>query len=47
MQLFAVVLGDDEVEGLTHNAALRWDSAALVPGPQACRGRNPAVVRDL
>lgn len=35
--LFAVVLGDteDEVEELTHNAALRWDAAALVPGPRA------------
>lgn len=37
MVMFPVVLGDDEdqVEELTHNAALRWDAAALVPGPQA------------
>lgn len=57
MALFRVVLKDNEaqVEEATHNAALRWDSAALVPGPQAWErhGRvNPlgadfAYSRDL
>ncbi|HEY1970027.1 MAG TPA: LLM class flavin-dependent oxidoreductase [Pseudonocardia sp.] len=57
LMLFAVVLGDDEdqVEQLTHNAALRWDSAALVPGPSAWQrfgrvnplGENYSYPRDL
>ncbi|HEY2163305.1 MAG TPA: LLM class flavin-dependent oxidoreductase, partial [Gemmatimonadaceae bacterium] len=36
LMLFGVVLGDDddEVEELIQNPVIRWDSAALVPGPQ-------------
>jgi len=57
MVLFGVVLGDTEeqVEELTHNPVLRWDSAALVPGPHAWArhgkvnplGEDFAYVRDL
>jgi phthiodiolone/phenolphthiodiolone dimycocerosates ketoreductase len=36
LMLFGVVLGDDDdqVEELIQNPVIRWDSAALVPGPQ-------------
>lgn len=57
LMLFAVVLGDDDdhVEELVNNAIVRWDSAALVPGPQAWArhgqtnpiGEDFAYVRDL
>lgn len=55
--LFRVVLGDDDpqVEELVNNPVIRWDSAALVPGPQAWArhgqvnplGEGFAYVRDL
>ena len=57
LMLFAVVLGDDaaQVEELVNNPVVRWDSAALVPGPQAWArhgevnpiGEDFAYVRDL
>ena len=57
LMLFAVVLGDDDaqVEELVNNPVVRWDSAALVPGPQAWArhgetnpiGEDFAYVRDL
>ena len=55
--LFGVVLGDDDahVHELVNNPVIRWDSAALVPGPQAWArhgqvnplGEDFAYVRDL
>src|SRR4051812_18421118 len=56
MLMFTVVLGDDDdhVEELTHNAAIRWDTAALVTSGKTWRrhGSHPlgddwAYVRDL
>jgi phthiodiolone/phenolphthiodiolone dimycocerosates ketoreductase len=55
--LFSVVLADseDQVEELTHNPVLRWDSAAMVPGPHTWErfgqvnplGENYSYPRDL
>jgi phthiodiolone/phenolphthiodiolone dimycocerosates ketoreductase len=57
MVLFRCVLGDSEaqVEEMTHNAILRWDTAALVPGGETWKrhgainplGEDFAYVRDL
>lgn len=57
LMLFGVVLGDDDahVHELVNNPVIRWDSAALVPGPQAWArhgqvnplGEDFAYVRDL
>jgi phthiodiolone/phenolphthiodiolone dimycocerosates ketoreductase len=57
MMMFTVVLGDDDdhVDELTHNAAIRWDTAALVTGGETWRrhgmanplGDDWAYVRDL